>query len=155
ATGSAPPPPSMGALFAVLVESAPEKYDAIHLVVETRSTSGKISVLFTHGYPVSSGKPEGYTIQVGDQISTAAFTVLQAFLQQYGEKFPGFEILLERTTKWNARFHILGQDTSKWSSMPRCAIRVTGNGFCLAPVPSAIFRWGRLEDSKGILASCR
>lgn len=155
ATASAAPPPSVGTLFATLIESAPQKYGAIHLLAEARNVGGKISVLFTHGYPIASERAEEYTIQVADQISTAAFVVMQAFLQQYGEQFPGFEVLLERTNKWNARFRILGQGTSNWPSLPRCPLKVIGHGFCLAPAPNAIFRWSRSEDSKGILASTR
>src|SRR5215831_18298411 len=138
ATGSTAPPPPMGALFAALIESAPEKYALIHLLVETRSVDGKLSVLFTHDYPISPEISEGYTIQVSDEISTGAFTVLQAFMQQYGEKFPGFEILLEKTAKWTARFHILGQDTAKWASTRRDLQQSS-------PVKSARLSWVKGE----------
>jgi hypothetical protein len=143
----------MGALVEALMQTAPEHYAMLHLVVETRKANGKTSVLFTHGSPVL---PEEYSTLVPYSVAKASYAITDSLLKIDGH-FPGFEIVLRKTApgNWNVQFHGLNEPGPQWSNLPRCPLRVVGYGLSLTPVMGMIFRWARNTNPSGIIASAR
>jgi hypothetical protein len=71
--------------------------------------------------------------------------------------FPGFEILLRKTSpeNWNVKFHRLDQPGVEFSDLPRCPLRLCGYGLSLVPLVSTTFRWMRNTNPPGIIAAAR
>jgi hypothetical protein len=145
---------TVGNLVTALVEAAPSHYAMLHLIAEVRpSSSGAVSVLFTHGSPVLLNE---YSTNVPDSIANASYGVIEAFRQRHGEKFPGVELVLRKTAdnKWDLDMRSLDdQSGAQWSNLPRYPLRIVGHGLSLAPPPDTVFRWQFNTNPPGIIAS--
>jgi hypothetical protein len=78
-------------------------------------------------------------------------------LRRVDAGFPGFEILLRKTSpeNWNVKFHRLDQPGPEFSDLPRCPLRLCGYGLSLVPLVGTTFRWVRNANPPGVIAAAR
>src|SRR5215468_9133734 len=143
----------MNALVQTLVQSAPRQQSLLHLIADVRTENGRTSILFTHGSPLEPGE---YTSLVPDNIAHASFAVIDPLLR-LDAVFPGFEILLRKTSpeNWNVKFRRLDQPSVEFRDLPRCPLRLCGYGLSLVPLMGTTFRWMRNTNPPGVIASAR
>ena len=125
----------------------------VHLILEARRSRGGLAGLFTLGKPAIR---HCYTTLVEDSVAEPAFRLLMNFLEERGESYSGFEILLEKLDdgRWSVSFRHL-DEPEDGPSLPRYPVRICGHGFSLAPPAGQVFRWVQTTDPLGILASLR
>jgi hypothetical protein len=143
----------MNALVQTLIQAAPLHCSLLHLIADVRTENGRSSILFTHGSPL---QPAEYTTLVPDNIAHASFAVIDRMLR-LDAVFPGFEILLRKTSpeNWNVRFHRMDQPDPEFSGLPRCPLRLCGYGLSLVPLVGTTFRWMRNVNPPGVIAAAR
>ena len=142
----------MNALVQTLAKFAPQS-SVLHLIADVRTENGRSSILFTHGSPL---QPSEYTTLVNDNIAHASFAVIDPMLR-LDALFPGFEILLRKTSpeNWNVKFHRLDQPAMEFSDLPRCPLRLCGYGLSLVPLRNKTFRCMRNTNPPGVIvAAC-
>jgi hypothetical protein len=141
----------MNALVQTLIQAAPRYCSVLHLIADVRTENGRSSILFTHGSPL---EPAAYTTLVPDNIAHASFAVIDRMLRQ-DAVFPGFEILLRKTSpeNWNVKFHRMDQPDPEFSDLPRCPLRLCGYGLSLVPLVGTTFRWMRNVNPPGVIAA--
>jgi hypothetical protein len=129
----------MNGLVETLAQSAPRQHSLLHLIADVRTENGRTSILFTHGSPL---EPDDYTTLVPDNIAHASFAVIDPLLRLDAD-FPGFEILLRKTSpkNWNVKFRRLDQAGVEFLELPRCPLRLCGYGLSLVPLMGTTFRW--------------
>ncbi len=127
--------------------------DDVHFILESRRSRGGSAGLFTLGKPAIR---YSYSTLVNDAVAEASYRVLMACVQEHGEDFPGFEMLLElENGRWSVDMHNLNDGDDNWAGLPRFPLRLVGHGYSLAPPPGKVFRWSQLTDPTGILAAMR
>jgi len=143
----------MNGLVQTLAQSAPRQHTLLHLIADVRTENGRTSILFTHGSPLEPGE---YTTLVPDNIAHASFAVIDPLLR-LDAVFPGFEILLRKTSpeNWNVKFRRLDQPGVEFLDLPRCPLRLCGYGLSLVPLMGTTFRWIRNTNPPGVIASAR
>ena len=143
----------MNTLVQTIVQSAPRQHSLLHLIADVRTENGRTSILFTHGSPLEPGE---YTSLVPDNIAHASFAVIDPLLR-IDAVFPGFEILLRKTSpeNWNVKFRRLDQPSVEFLDLPRCPLRLCGYGLSLVPLMGMTFRWMRNTNPPGVIASAR
>ena len=143
----------MNALVQTLIQAAPRHCSLLHLTADVRTENGRSSILFTHGSPL---EPAEYTTLVPDNIAHASFAVIDRMLR-LDAVFPGFEILLRKTSpeNWNVKFHRMDQPDPEFSDLPRCPLRLCGYGLSLVPLVGTTFRWMRNVNPPGVIAAAR
>jgi len=143
----------MNALVQTLIQAAPRHCSLLHFIADVRTENGRSSILFTHGSPL---EPAEYTTLVPDNIAHASFAVIDRMLQ-LDAVFPGFEILLRKTSpeNWKVKFHRMDQPDPEFSDLPRCPLRLCGYGLSLVPLVGTTFRWMRNVSPPGVIAAAR
>lgn len=127
--------------------------DDVHFILESRHSRGGMAGLFTLGKPAQR---HSYSTLVSDAVAEASYRVLMAYLEQQGEGFSGYEMLLElEEGRWKVALHTLNDGDASWSGLPRFPLRLVGHGYSLAPPPGKVFRWAQLSNPVGILAAMR
>jgi len=143
----------MNALVQTLIQAAPRHSSLLHLIADVRTENGRSSILFTYGSPL---EPAEYTTLVPDNIAHASFAVIDPMLR-LDAVFPGFEILLRKTSpeNWNVKFHRMDQPSPEFLDLPRCPLRLCGYGLSLVPLVGTTFRWMRNVNPPGVIAAAR
>lgn len=125
------------------------------LTVETRTTNGKVAVLFTYSDPAYL--PKFPQTKVSDVIAEPTFRLVDALLNKIGKSFSGFQIAIRNTQSqsWQTSFRLLPSPSQGFEDVPRLYMRLTGFGISANPIMPTIYRAVLTSKPPRLIYSCR